>query len=623
MTDSTQYPKIFHIDFEPVGRRVEVPAGLTLLEAAQIAGVELVAICGGSGSCGTCRVRLMQGELSALTLVEESELSREEILSGCRMACQSLPLSDVRVDIPPESLTAPQRLQVEGQGIDVSVDPIVVPADIHVAPPGLYDLRSDVTRLKATLAEQGYPSVTIEQTILTDLSEQLRAQNWSTRLAMRGGILGSEVVGILPLPTDDLRKETGHTSTFLGFAVDVGTTKLAAYLVDLTNGMTLAKAGAMNPQIGYGEDVVSRIAYANEHSDGRCVLQERLVATLNQLVTELCAEVGTSREQIVEAVIVGNTAMHHLFAGLPVRQLGAAPYVPVVSDSLELRARDIGLDLSPAARVYLPPNIAGYVGADHVAMLLAMDVARARHTVVTLDIGTNTEISLVSEGRHLSCSCASGPAFEGAHIHDGMRAAPGAIERVRIMDAIVRIHTIGGLAPVGICGSGILDAIAELLRIGVIDRRGGMMEKHPQTRQHNGKVEFVLANAEASGHGRAVVVTRSDVNTIQLAKGAIRAGVEVLLKDAGKTAADIQEFIVAGAFGTYLDLGSAVRIGMFPDLPIDRFRQVGNAAGTGARQLLISAARRKEAERIAQQVEYIELTTHPAFTEEFYKALMF
>jgi uncharacterized 2Fe-2S/4Fe-4S cluster protein (DUF4445 family) len=610
---------VYLIDFEPVGRRIEVQSGLTLLEAAQSAGVELVAICGGSGSCGTCRVRLMHGELSPLTLVEEAELSQEEIRAGYRMACQSHPLSNVSIDIPPESLTAPQRLQIEGQGIDISLDPVILPVDIQVVPPGLYDLRSDVTRVKTTLGELGYPSTTIEHTILTFLSERLRAQDWSSRLALRN----NEVVGILPLPVDARRNTSNCISTLLGFAVDVGTTKLAAYLVDLTNGKTLAKAGAMNPQIGYGEDVVSRIAFANEHADGRGVLQERLVTALNQLVNDLCAEVGASREQVVEAVIVGNTAMHHLFAGLPVRQLGASPFVPVVSESLELRARDIGLTLAPAARVYLPPNIAGYVGADHVAMLLAMDVARTKNTVVALDIGTNTEISLVSEGHHLSCSCASGPAFEGAHIHDGMRAAPGAIERIRITDGVVRIHTIGGLAPIGICGSGILDAIAELLSIGVIDKRGNMLENHPSTRRQNGKIEFVLSKAESSGHGRDVVVTRADVNTIQLAKGAIRAGVEVLLKEAGKNASDIQEFIVAGAFGTYLDLKSAVRIGMFPDLPINRFHQVGNAAGTGARQLLISAARRQEAERIARHVDYIELTTHPAFTEEFYKALMF
>ena len=606
------------IDFEPVGRRIDIPAGLTLLEAAQVAGVELVAICGGSGSCGTCRVRLARGELPPISPLEQAELTAEEIVAGYRLACQVTPSDDVQLDIPPESLAAPQRLQVEGQGIEIELDPILLPLDISIPPPDLSDLRSDVSRLREALTAQGYVSIDVNPFLLTDLSERLRTQNWSARLAMRG----NEIIAVLPSqPAEPAPSAIGHS--LLGLAVDIGTTKLAAYLVDLISGATLAKGGAMNPQIGYGEDVVSRIAYANEHTHGRKTLQQRLVAALNQLVASLCAEVHAHREQVVEAVIVGNTAMHHLFAGLPVRQLGTAPYVPVISERLELRAHDIGLEIAPGAYVYLPPNIAGYVGADHVAMLLALDVAQKPHTTIALDIGTNTEISLVSEGRHWSCSCASGPAFEGAHIHDGMRAAPGAIERVRIMDGNVRLHTIGGLAAVGICGSGILDAIAELLKIEAIDRRGSLKEKHPRSRQRNGRVEFVLCPLEASGHGRDVIVTRSDVNTIQLAKGAIRAGVEVLLEEAGKTDADIEEFIVAGAFGTYLDLGSAVRIGMFPDLPRERFRQVGNAAGTGARQLLLSAARRREADRIAQKVEYIELTTHPAFTEEYYKGLIF
>jgi uncharacterized 2Fe-2S/4Fe-4S cluster protein (DUF4445 family) len=534
----------------------------------------------------------------------------------------------VRVDIPPEALTAPQRLQIEGQGIEVGLDPIIVPLDLQVTPPDLYDLRPDVSRLQDALAAHGRRPVKIDLPVLAGLPERLRVQGWSARLALRKGEERPQLVGVL-----------APQARLFGLAVDVGTTKLAAYLVDLATGETVAKAGAMNPQIAYGEDVISRIAYANEHPDGRQTLQGRLVETLNQMAGGLCAEAGATREQVVEAVIVGNTAMHHLFAGLPVRQLGLAPYVPVTGDALELRAGDLGLDLAAGAAVYLPPNIAGYVGADHVAMLLAMDVANSQQPVVALDIGTNTEITLAfpaalaatdpqvaSAGRQtrlLSCSCASGPAFEGAHIHAGMRAAPGAIERLQIVDEQVLTHTIGGLAPVGICGSGILDAVAEMLAAGVLDLRGVLKEGHVNTRRVDGKVAFVLAPAEATGHGRDLIVRREDVKEIQLAKGAIRAGIEILLAEAGLRLDDIQEFVVAGAFGTYLDLRSAIRVGMFPDLPMGRFRQVGNAAGTGARQLLVSAAQRQEAARIARQVEYIELTTHPEFTQAFVKALTF
>jgi len=605
MTDPSD---TFTIDWEPIGKRVTVRAGETLLAAAQAAGVELVALCGGAGLCGSCRVRRMAGELSPPTAAEQEALSPDELAAGFRLACQARPLSDVKIDVPPESLTTPQRLQVEGQEAEVPLDPVVTAVDLGLAPPHLHDLRADDVRVQAALAEKGLTDLHIAHGVLTSLSERLRAQDWSVRLANRRG----EIVAALP-----------PESPLIGLAVDVGTTKLAAYLVDLGTGRTLAKAGAMNPQIAYGEDVIARIGYANQHPDGRQTLQSRLVATLNEMIADLCAQAGASPEQIVEAVVVGNTAMHHLFAGLPVRQLGVAPYVPAVARPLDLRAADLGLRLAPAARVHLPPNIAGYVGADHVAMLLACDVHKTKKTTIALDIGTNTEVTLAYDGRLISSSCASGPAFEGAHLRDGMRAAPGAIERVWIVGEKVHIRTIGNVAPVGICGSGILDAVAQMIQAGVVDHRGQIRPGHPRVREQDGRREFVLASAEITGHGRDVVVTRKDVNEIQLAKGAIRAGMEVLLKEAGIAAAAAEEVIVAGAFGTYLNIESAVRVGMFPPLPLDRFRQVGNAAGAGARQMLVSAARRKEAGRIARRVEYIELTVHPAFRQCFVEALSF
>jgi uncharacterized 2Fe-2S/4Fe-4S cluster protein (DUF4445 family) len=317
--------------------------------------------------------------------------------------------------------------------------------------------------------------------------------------------------------------------------------------------------------------------------------------------------------------------MHHLFAGLPVAQLGHAPYVPAASQALDLRASDLGLDLNRGAYVYLPPNIAGYVGADHVSMVLATETHQAGRTTLALDIGTNTEITLSHAGRLLCCSCASGPAFEGAHIRDGMRAAPGAIERVQINGEkhTIRIQTIADQPPVGICGSGILDAIAEMLISGVLDRRGALVGSHPLVRRRDGLNEFVLAEASRSGHGRDVLVSRRDVNEIQLAKGAIRAGIELLLAEAGIPAAEIQDFIVAGAFGTYISIPSAIRVGMFPALPLGRFRQVGNAAGEGARQMLVSLRQRELAELIAHRLEYIELSSHPDFTNEFSHRLFF
>ncbi len=425
---------------------------------------------------------------------------------------------------------------------------------------------------------------------------------------------GETVVALLP-----------EAARILGLAVDVGTTKLAAYLLDLESGDVLAVRGAMNPQISYGEDVISRIAYSNENEDGRETLQGRVVVTLNEMIAEMCGEADVSSEQIVEAVIVGNTAMHHLLAGLPVRQLAMAPYVPAVGEALDLLAGDIALDISPGAFIHLPPNIAGFIGGDHVSMVLSTDVWQTENTVIALDIGTNTEITLTVGGRMLSCSCASGPAFEGAHIRDGMRAAPGAIERVQIKNGQSNIYTIGEKPPVGICGSGILDAVAELLKDGIIDHRGAFQGGAANVREgiSTQYKEFLLVPSEDTGHGKDIVVTRSDINEIQLAKGAIRAGLEILLEEGGIAAGDIDEFIIAGAFGTYLDVGSAMTVGMFPELPRERFRQVGNAAGTGAQQMLLSAERRRVADEIPERVEYIELTTHAGFEKAFMKAMFF
>ena len=600
--------KGFSVDFEPIGRRINIKESDDLLTAAQEAGVQLVSLCGGVGSCDSCRIRLVSGTLSPPTKEEEQTFDPEELIQGYRLACQARPLSDVKLDVPPSSLSTTQRLQIEGQEISIEPDPVVVPIEVKLTPPTFDDLRADVNRVIQALETLGITSPMIGFPVLEGLSGQLRTLDWTSRFALRG----NEVVAVLP-PEKHL----------FGLAVDIGTTKLAAYLVDLSSGNTLAKTGEMNPQISFGEDVVSRIAYTNVNEDGREVMQEKVVSTINAMLDELCDEVQVSRDQIVDAVVVGNTAMHHLFAGLPVRQLGEAPYVPEISDSLDIPTRSIGLALSAGAYVHLPPIIAGYIGADHVAMLLATEVVERERTVIALDIGTNTEISLITGNRVICCSCASGPAFEGAHIHDGMRAAPGAIERMQIQGQEVRVHTVEGQPAVGICGSGILDAISQMLSEGMIDFRGMLQEDHPLIQRVGEEPIVLLVPASDSGNDRNVIITRKDVNEIQLAKGAIRAGIEVLLKEAKLSYEEVEEIIVAGAFGTYLDIRSAIGIGMFPDLPHARFRQVGNAAGMGAKQMLISSERRQAAEEIAQKIEYLELTTYPDFTDEFMKAMNF
>ncbi len=611
---------LYTIDLEPIGRRTESTSDQSLLDTAQRAGVEIVAVCGGAGSCGKCRVRLIEGELSPPTAVETRTFTKNDLDAGFRLACQAYPRSNVKIDIPPESLSTPQRLQIEGQEVEIEPDPVVETVIVTLTPPTIHDLRSDTVRLTDALAEINVPRPFYDQPVLRELSHRLRDQDWTVKLAIRhplpvNNLLkntpGGEVVGVLKV-----------NQSMVGLAVDIGTTKIAAYLVELKTGQTLAKTGIMNPQIAYGEDVVSRIAYANENPGGRQILQQRLMEGLNALIGELCSHAGITRDQIVDAVVVGNTAIHHLFCGLPVEQLGASPYIAAVSEPLDICALQLGLEIAPGARVYLPPNIAGYVGADHVSMLLATDAWRAEKPTIALDIGTNTEISLAMNGKVLSCSCASGPAFEGAHIYAGMRAAPGAVEYVQIEGDRVHVQTIGGKPAVGICGSGILDIVSELYAGGIIGRTGRMKQNYPGIIPYDGGGAFVLVPQKDTGNGHDLLVTRRDVNEIQLAKGAIRAGVEVLLHEANLTYQDIDTFIVAGAFGTYLDLRSATRLGMFPPLPLNRFRQVGNAAGTGARQMLISAENRRIAESIIERTQYIELTAHPNFTDIYMDAMV-
>ena len=592
------------IDFEPIGRRGEFPEGITLLESARTLGIALQAPCGGQGKCGRCIVKVAQGEVSPPTPTDHRFLSAGQIAQGYRLACQARPLTDCRIYIPPESLSIAQRLQLEGQEIPAKPEPAIATFNLALTPPTLDDLRSDAERVIQSLKVLHGVEASVDFAVLRELPERLRSGGWRLKAVVRKG----EIIALLP-----------PEATPLGLAVDLGTTKIAAFLLDHESGRTLVAKGLMNPQIPYGEDVISRITHAIQKPEGAAELQKVVVEAINKAAEEMCAEVNANPSQIVEAVIVGNTAMHHLFLGLPVSQLGYAPYVPAVQRPLELKARELGLRIAPGAVVYMPPVIAGYVGSDHVAALLAAGFDEIEGPALLLDIGTNTEICLAHQGKLTSLSCASGPAFEGAHITHGMRASPGAIESFSLQNDEVQFQTIGGLPPAGLCGSGILDVVAQLRKAGVIDS-SGRMGSHQRVRKTDGQLSFVIAER---GEGLPpIVFTQKDVREIQLAKAAIRAGIEVLLKERGLSPGELQEVVLAGAFGTYLRPESALEIGMLPRLPAERIRQIGNAAGAGARAVLISTKMRAKAEKLAQQVEYIELAAVPNFAEIFAKAIL-
>jgi uncharacterized 2Fe-2S/4Fe-4S cluster protein (DUF4445 family) len=599
-------PQHIELTIEPSGRRLTLPAGANLLQAAREAGLSVNAVCGGNGTCGSCKVKLISGDYSPITAKETAMRQNGSLPADERLACLTTALSDGKIHFEPESLASAQRLQLEGEVNTIPLNPAVKRLDVDLSTDFSGQKLSAAESVRETLKINGYLHTDLPEALIPRLTRLLEDHSQKAALVLNGHQL------VTALPPDQ------H---MLGLAVDLGTTKLAAFLVDLETGQTLASGGALNPQVAYGEDVISRIQFADEHQDGAATLQKAVVEGLNILTAELTAKVGLTPAAIVDGVIAGNTAMHHLLAGLPVHNLGTAPYHPSQVEAMVFAASEIVLKLADNAFIYLPPNIAGFVGGDHIAMLLA---TRARHTlktVLALDIGTNTEISLLHKGRHLACSCASGPAFEGAHIRSGLRAIPGAIERVFIEGSEVKLQTIEDQPAVGICGSGILDAVAELRRNDLIDHRGAFNKQDERLVMRDGQPEFVLISAERSATQHTIALNRQDVQEIQLAKAAIRSGIEVLLREADCSAEEVDLFLVAGAFGTYLDLTNCQRIGMFPEIPLKRFKQVGNAAGSGARELLLSTDKRAEAESMLEKIEYIELTTVKDYVEFYMDAI--
>lgn len=593
------------VEFEPIGRRGQFPSGETLLSCAHNLGVGISSICGGQGVCDSCKIRLIEGAVSKPTKHELELFSSNDIRTGWRLACQTHILGDCKVSIPTESMTTVQRIQVEGMEVRCKLQPSVKTYAVSLTPPSLTDPRGDAERLLYSVNRKLHSPHVVDFAVLRTLPVHLRSWNWKCRVATRG----KEVIGILPCK-----------SRQIGLAVDLGTTKIAIYIIDLLSGKTLASKGILNPQINYGEDVVTRIKHASSSSEKARQLQQLVVEALNQVAAEMCSGVDHSIEDILDIVVVGNTAMHHLFLGLPVDQLARSPFVPAVSRSLDVKARELGLNAAAGAYVHLLPNIAGFVGADHVAALLGSNTAKSEGATLLIDIGTNTEISLIQNGKIRTVSCASGPAFEGGHIKSGMRAVPGAIERLRIKNGTVIFQTIGGVPPLGICGSGAVDALAQLYLAGIIDEGGKMSHNHPGVRIEKGLSEFVLIEEDIENHRPPIFFTQQDVREIQLAKAAIRTGIQVLLEAGGLSEEQINQVVLAGAFGNYIDISSAVSIGMLPALPLKRFRQIGNAAGIGAKLALISMDKRAQADHIASKVIYIELASVTNFSKIFTQA---
>ena len=601
------------IDVPALDRQIECREDETLFAAARRAGLRIVGACGGRGHCGSCIVRVTEGRVH-----REGEGAHKKWLRACCIQ----PRSDLTVEVAPRSLAPIVRADVRTGGEDAALplDPALTTIDLTLTPATLQDLASDADRLRRVLAERTEPiePATIDWAASAALPGLLRQHGWQVQARLRQTTDGG---------SPEIASVARPGAPLLGLAVDLGTTNAAAFLVNLPSGRRLASLGLENPQVAWGADLISRINHAIKEPGAAEALRRAAVGAIQSLAHDLARAVGAAVTDIADAVVCGNTAMQHLLAGWPVAQLGRAPFVAAALEPLDVAADRLGLALGPGAALHLAPSIGGFVGGDHVTALLATEaIWQEPGVTLVMDIGTNTEISLVHDGRILSASCPSGPALEGGHIGSGMRAAEGAIERVEVIDNELRLQVIGAVAPVGLCGSGVLDALAAFVGAGWIDARGRIVAgRHPSIAEVDGVRTITLAEETEERHRSipAVRFSQHDVRAVQLAKSAIRTGVRLLCAEAGLDELQIDRFVIAGAFGAYLRVESARAIGLLPPLPLDRFEQVGNAAGLGVQQMLSSRERRQRAAAIARQARYVELSTRTDFQKTFLQHIGF
>ncbi len=666
---------MYKVIFQPNGRQGEVPAGTNLLAAARDLGVEIESICGGHQTCGKCKVFVEEGDFAKFGVTsaadhvtppgerEREYAARHGFEPGMRMSCACEITGDVVIRVPEESQVRKQVVR-KAAGVErpVNVDAPMRLYYVELPPATLKDHRGDWERLRDELhAVHGLEKLTIDIAVLRVLQPVLATDDRRVtvtafeRRNSAGELVAHEVVRVQPGFHDDI----------YGVAVDVGTTTVAGHLCNLRTGEILASSSRMNPQVPYGEDLMSRISYVMMNDDGVERMHAAIIDGLNGLLDDVCAQAGIAPSDIVEMVIVGNTTMHHLVLGVSPLELGGAPFSLVTHNALDVKARDLGLRVTPGGNVHFPPCEAGHVGSDNVGVLVAEAPYAQDGQMLAIDIGTNGEILLGNRAQVLSASSPTGPAFEGAQIVHGVRAADGAIERVRVDPAtldvcykiIGRDEWIEGgqegsgandgaedraedaatarkrkrdallnpeLKASGICGSGIIEAIAELFMAGVIAPNGRFVAlDHPRLRTGLGeggaKAEFVLAWPHESASGRAITVHSDDIRAIQLGKAALYAGTKLLMQRMNLTQVD--SIALAGGFGSYIDPVHAMVLGLIPNCELDKVAAVGNAAGDGARMILLDKAKRAEAQWAARWVTYIETAVEPSFQDEFVKAI--
>jgi len=603
------------IVFEPEGKKVVTSRGKTVFQAAKEAGVGLRSECGGGGLCGKCRVIVKNSDaVSKLTEAERKHLSQSEIDSGYRLACQTKIIREVIVMIPPETKLEYHKIQVLGLERKVELNPSVMKCHLLLPKPTLSDFRPDLERLLNSLSKQTQKAVNLEidYEILKKLPNILRDANWDATVTIWNDY---RIVAVEP----------GDTSSELfGLAVDIGTSKIVGHLVDLTSGKTVGIESIENPQVIHGEDTITRITFAMADNANLEILQKHAIDCVNRVLHEACRKARVNPGRVYEVIVVGNTAMHHFFLRIQPKYVALSPYTPAVKSSINIASKELNIKVNRGGIVTILPIIAGFVGADAIADVLATGIHESEKLSLLIDIGTNTEVFIGNKDNMLCCSCASGPAFEGAHIKHGMKAVSGAIERIRISpDLEVAYKTIDDAKPTGLCGSAVIDVIAEMLKNGIINPNGKFNSniKTKRLRKNNNEMEFILAWNNETTTDREITFTQKDINETLLAKAAIYTGCKILMKRKNVEEKDIGRVFIAGAFGNCINRENAKVIGLIPDVPTEKIEFVGNTAVMGAKMTLISMGMREKAELIANKVRYLELGNDSDFNQEFSKAL--
>ena len=610
---------------DPAGKTAErsrqAAFGETFLEVAQAAGLELPATCGGRGRCRSCRIKVLDGDVPPPTIMDEVQLGHDEVHERFRLSCQTEVIADCRVMVaPPKTEVGHQFLMGTGGveaahrvGLDSGVEKRFIQAK---TPDDEHHQTSDLEEVALALGLDAEAPVPLE--LLRELPGALRAQGGGLTVTSFNG----EIIDI----------ESGDTSgRKYGMAFDIGTTSIVGSLMDLETGAELASVGGINPQTVYGGDLMSRIAYAQFAPKKLQTLRAKVLNAVNDYAKQACAEAGVELRHVHKVVIVGNTCMHHIFLGVDPTYVGLAPYAPVVRGAVVVRGSDVPLKALPRARVCLLRIVAGFVGADTMAAVLATRIYDSAETRCLVDIGTNGEVVMGSRDGLMACSAPAGPALEGAQIRHGMRGAIGAIEKVEIGEDVA-CETIGGAPPIGICGSGLIDAVAKMLVAGVLDASGRLRTKAKASLapalggrliESEGKESFVLAWAAEAGKDEDITLTQTDIRQLQLAKGAICSGVVTLQKVMGIADDEIEELMLCGGFGNYINIESAVRIRLLPELPLDKITYYGNAAALGAQMALLSETERARAEELARGMDHVSLASQPDFQDVFVEALKF